>query len=188
MKIFLLLVIIPAVLFAQHDYNKTEHKQHTEHHFNHHIEVFLGATSGIYEDAETGFTAGLEYEYIMNSTLPVMGAGVILETVVFEETEFIVGLPIFVHPYLGFKFFVAPSMIFREEGEVSEVISDKHSIKFLEETASGNVIHSSNKFFIRMGAGYDFHFDNFAVTPTVSFDLIEAHSYLVYGVAFGILF
>lgn len=178
MKKIILLIIIPFFAFAQHDYSAGT-KSETEHGYSHHASAFLGATSGVFENAATGFTIGLEYEYIFGSTSPLMGIGGLFEAVIFEETEYVLGIPIFIHPYKGFKFFVSPNMLFREEGEINRKDN---------EIVGENLIESSNKFFIRMGAGYDFHFDNFALTPSVSFDLIEAKSYLVYGINFGILF
>lgn len=189
-KFIILFAFLPIYLFAQHDYN-SEHNEHSESHSQHaknHMGMFLGATSGMYEHGETGFTVGLEYERLLNSTSPIMGIGLLFEAVMMEETEFVVGVPIFVHPYKGFKFFVSPNMIFRGEEETAIADNaDKHTIKF-QSDAEENVIHSTEKFFIRMGMGYDFHFEKFAVSPTISFDLIESNTYLVYGIGFGYSF
>ncbi len=146
---------------------------------NHHAALFLGATSGTYSEGHTYFTAGLEYEYLFLQTNPSIGIGLIAEMVMADHSETVLALPLIVHPYSGFKFFVAPAIIM-----YSETIPAS-SDPWNEEAVTNE---SDTEWFVRLGAGYDFHFNQFSVSPLLSVDFIAGHSYLVYGLSFGIGF
>lgn len=147
------------------------------HH--HHAAAFLGATTGTYTDGHTSLTVGFEYEYILSELSPKMGIGFIGEMVFAEHSETVLALPIIVHPYYDLKLFVAPALIMFSE----EIVGQKDPF--------GNDVvttESSNEWFVRIGGGWDFHFDQFSVSPLVSADLIAGKLYLVYGISFGIGF
>ena len=147
--------------------------------YHHHAAVFLGATTGTYTEGHTSLTTGLEYEYILSELTPKMGIGFIGEMVFAEHTETVLALPVIVHPFHDLKLFVAPALIMFSE----DVPGQKDPF--------GNEVvttESSNEWFVRIGGGWDFHFDQFSVSPLVSADLIAGKLYLVYGVSFGIGF
>lgn len=191
MKFIIYILLFGSLnLISQHDY-KSNNSNSSHQEYPHHASMLLGATSGLYDNGNTGFTFGLEYEYKFLELLPIMGVGFEFETVVFDNPEYIFGFPVFLHPYKGFKFFISPNLILREEETTENNPTEKESgkIQFQSDNElNNNTIHSKYKFFIRMGAGYDFHFEQFSITPIMSIDLIEANTYLVYGVSFGYSF
>lgn len=163
--VFLTLFVLATSLFS------------AGHH--HHAAAFLGATTGTYTDGHTSLTVGLEYEYIFSELSPKIGVGFIGEMVFAEHSETVFALPFIVHPIYDLKVFVAPALIMFSE----EIPGQKDPF--------GNEIvttESSNEWFVRIGAGWDFHFDQFSVSPLLSADLIAGKLYLVYGLSFGIGF
>jgi hypothetical protein len=70
-----------------------------------------------------------------------------------------VGVPFYFHPYLGFRFILAPG-IGRKHGE--------------------------NLFFFRVGAGYEFEIGRWSVSPEVNVDWADdGETALVYGFNVG---
>lgn len=156
-----------------------------ENTHNHHTGLFLGMTSGLYEDAESHFTLGAEYEFYLQATKPMMGIGLTAEVVFAEQSEFIVGVPVYFHPEGSLKAYIMPSMLFtKHEVHTAEPAKTMDRILAVDDKTYENV----NYFLLRLGAGWDFHINNFSVTPSLALDLVEAKTYLVYGIGFGILF
>jgi hypothetical protein len=122
---------------------------------NHHrIELFLGDT---FEDGEHDFSPGLTYEY---RPIAIFGVGAFWE---FSHKEFDkFGIPLFIHPYKGFRFVLAPGLNYVGE-------EDR---RFL--------------FLFRTGIGYEFEMGRWSITPEINYDFIEeGENALVFGVSFG---
>lgn len=157
--------------------------QDYEHSANHHFSVFAGANSGLNENGETAATLGAQYELVFRNTEPDLGIGLFFEAALYDKTEMILGLPLFIHAYKGLKFHFAPCILMtNEDNELQD--NDNETDFGLNE----NTVTSDNEFYIRIGAAYDFYFNTFNISPSVSLDQIGSHSFLVYGINFGITF
>jgi hypothetical protein len=141
------LIIVPANIVSA----ESEPEHHEEDHGNS-VELFLGNT---HEDGEDGFSFGLSYEYRLNE---LFGIGGFLEHADGDFDKWIVGLPLYIHPYRGFRFLVAPGL----EREDSE-----------------------NEFLFRTGVSYEFEFGSWAIAPEFNVDFVDGDEALVYGVSFG---
>ncbi len=180
--VYALFVIMAPVVFAQEtheagQHTKQEHhgrKKHSDHHVHDfHLAVFGGLTTNMDAD-HTDFSLGGDLEY----RLPIMdrrlGIGILGDVVFAEHTEIILGVPLFFHYGGGFKVFAAPGIAILEHTHV-DILGHKHTEK-------------EEEFVVRLGAGYDFHIDNYSITPNVSADFIDGNTSLVYGIALGIGF
>lgn len=149
-------MLIVAFIFAmplQALAAEEEHGEHKESHYHrNHVGLFLGNT---HEEHEDTFTVGLDYEYRFSQYL---GIGVLLEYVGEDFREGVGLVPLFIHPYKGFRFIVAPG-----------VKPKKHEEKFLW----------------RVGVGYRFPIGNWAIAPEFNVDFSEGEEGYVYGVSFG---
>ncbi len=199
MKHFFLIIalIICSFSFAE---AAEEHGHEGTH--PHHAGIFLGGTSDTSIPFEFNFTAGIDYEYRFLHTTPNVGIGFIGEMVMAEHTEYIAAMPLFIHPWKELKVFFAPGYITSSGSHTTDHLTTEtgdtqtHSLKpmstiLAEDAATAeeeNISHSNSHFFVRFGAGYDFHFNQYSITPTISADIIESTVYTVYGVAFGIGF
>jgi hypothetical protein len=134
-----------------------------------HAGLFLGATT---LDDETDFTLGLDYERLTGLAGGTIGYGVLLDNNFAEKNIFIVGLPVFWHPWQGLKLLVAPGYEFKEGGGTDKTTGKKKKAK--------------QKYLTRVGVGYDFHVDSYSIGPIVSVDLIDGgDTGVVYGLAVG---
>lgn len=135
----------------------------------HNIALFGGATTGLYDGASTLPTLGFEYEYRVNNLL---GVGLFTQALLGDGyTNFVLGVPVVVHPIAGFKGFAAPLLEFAK-GYDFTTLKEKWQ----------------SEFGFGIGAGYNFNFDRFVVAPSLSFDRVAKHNSLVYGVSFGLGF
>ncbi len=140
---------------------------------NHHAAVFVGATSNLYAK-HTDFTIGLDYEYRLNK---FFGVGFIGDYVMADKSETLLMAGLFYHPIASLKLYTGNGIAI-----VTEVEEDtQHNENEGEEK-------SVSYYAFRLGTGYDFHITNFSITPTISWDLINGHSSIVYGLSFGIGF
>ncbi|MBI5326153.1 MAG: OmpA family protein [Ignavibacteriae bacterium] len=130
-----------------------------EHHSNH-IALFGGATT-FQETKETFATAGLECEHRFKDLNYLLGIGLFGEAVLADETEYVAGIPIFIHPYKGIKILFAPGV---------------------------SILKDNIEMIIRAGIGYDIFIGKFAITPGFNIDYVKEHIVLVYGLSFGIGF
>ena len=146
--IFLFLVVVPSgVVIAE-----SEQEEHGEIHHRHRLELFLGNS---HEEHKDGFSAGLAYEYRLNQ---ILGIGGLVEYVGGDFEEWIGAVPIFVHPYQGLRFLLAPGLVFEEHG---------------------------TEFLFRTGLAYEFEIDRLSITPEFNVDFVDGEEVLVYGVSFG---
>ena len=128
------------------------HEEHKESHYHrHHIGLFLGS---VREEGEDTFTVGLDYEYRFS---PYFGIGILGEYTGKDYREGVVLVPLFIHPYKGFRFIAAPGTKPRKEDE---------------------------KFVWRLGIGYQFPVGNWTIAPEFNVDFSDERDY-TYGVSFG---
>jgi len=180
--LFSLIILINYNTFAE----ETEHLSNYSHHFhNNHLAIFSGATSNLGHKS-TDFSLGLDYEYRFNFYNGSFGFGLFGEAVFADETELIAGIPIFVHPTGKLKFLIAPAIIQvetkTETNDLHIIQEQKRPIKLTENTNGAEKI---NKFLIRIGLAYDFHFVNFSFSPAFNTDIMEGKISLVYGINIG---
>jgi hypothetical protein len=118
----------------------------------HHLSGFLGGSK---DGSKSGFTVGAEYEYRMSE---MYGIGGLFEYAGGDFEETLLGVPLFIHPHMGWRFVVAPGLEF----------------------------NGSTDFFIRTGVGYDFGIgEGWTLTPSFSVDWIDRDETLVYGLYIG---
>ena len=133
--------------------DEEEHGEHKESHYHrNHIGLFLGNT---HEEGEDDLTIGLDYEYRFSQ---YMGIGLVIEYVGEPDREGVGLVPLFVHPYKGFRFIAAPGVKPKKEEE---------------------------KFIWRLGIAYRFPIGNWTIAPEFNLDFTEGKTVEVYGVSIG---
>ena len=153
----LLVLIVPVKIPAEEAGHGSKEKG-LEH--RHGTELFIGNT---HDDGEDGFTVGLGYEYRLNQLL---GIGGIVEYAGVDFKELLVIAPLYLHPYKGWLFVVAPGV----------AIPKKHSVDHVE-------------FLFRVGAAYEFEIgEKWALIPEFNVDFVNNREQLVFGLAFGYKF
>ena len=131
-----------------------------EHEHRNEIAVFIGSTEGEVEDGEKedrDFTLGVDYERRLS---PLIGMGGLFDWVVEGRREYLIGIPVFFHPYKGAKFIVAPCA--QREREADEF-----------------------NYVTRLGLGWDFEVGRTVIAPEIFYDLSEGDDFVVFGVSFG---
>ena len=124
----------------------------------HGIELFLGNT---HDDGEDGFSVGLSYEYRLNQ---LFGIGGIVEYASGVLREWVLAVPLFLHPYKGWRFLVAPGV----------TIPDNDG---------------DDEFVFRVGVAYEFEIgEKWAIIPEFNVDFVDNSEVLVYGLNFGYKF
>lgn len=164
------LTLLPS--FAQDEENTaTETTAETEH--SNELGLFIGGTSFTGVGSWNAFTAAIEYERFFG-TEPLVFVGLSGEYVAGDHSETLVGLPLGVE-MSHFKLYIAPTVVFEKEVAATE-------------NSEENLKESTTKFFIRLGTGYKFTFNNFSLTPNAALDIISSKTYVVYGITFGLGF
>jgi hypothetical protein len=143
---------------AYADEEKHGQKQTSHHYHRHLLELFLGGT---YEDGDhgskNGFASGLVYEYRINELL---GTGGFIKYAGESIDAWTGGIPLFIHPYKGFRFTLAPGLEYK---------------------------HHETEFLFRVGAGYEFVISpKWAITPEINVDFVNGEELYVFGLSFGI--
>jgi len=146
--IFLFLVAVPPGVMA----TESEQEEHGEIFHQHRLELFVGNSR---EDHKDGVSAGLAYEYRLNQ---IIGIGGLVEYAGGDFEEWIGAIPIFVHPYQGLRFLLAPGVVFEEHETI---------------------------FLFRTGLAYEFEIERLSITPEFNIDFVDGEEVLVYGVSFG---
>ena len=119
----------------------------------HRLELFLGNT---HEDGENGFTSGLTFEYRLTK---IFGVGIFLDYIAGDFDKWAAGLPLFIHPYKGWRFSLSPGL---------------------------DDVSGENDFLFKAVAAYEFEFDSWSITPEFQVDFIEGGKQaLTYGVSVG---
>ncbi|MFP4528576.1 MAG: hypothetical protein ACLFQX_08510 [Candidatus Kapaibacterium sp.] len=178
----LLLALVPAI--AQH--GSGEPDGHNTHSYNHHLGVFVGAASNL-EYEYTDLAVGVDWEFFLHGTSPSLGIGLMAEVVLADHMEYIAAVPVFVHPWAGLKFWVAPGAIYAHPHEVH---TDDTGHKFFRrdrpQVGDEGTSEAWTNFLLRVGVGYDFHVDEYSIAPTVSADIFKSQVAIVWGVTFGV--
>lgn len=170
--------LLSANAIAQHNENeKSDHHDEKSHDVNkHHIALFGGTTTILTHEVNL-LTFGLDYEYRLPYVHNKFGVGFNAEYLVGDNSHILLGIPLFYHPVAGLKFEAAPMLaIVREDAE------GDHGTHETAETTT------KNEFAFRIGTAYDFHINQFSISPTVNFDFVGETTALAYGIAFGIGF
>jgi len=128
----------------------------TESHHRHHVAVFLGGGVRDEDHTESGFVAGLDYEYRLTH---LFGAGLLAEVATGDLRDVIVAFPFALYPWRGLRFVAAPGMEIPDHGDV--------------------------EFAMRLGVGYQFPIGHFTVGPEFNADLVDGEPTYVIGVSFG---
>lgn len=131
----------------------------TESHHRHHVALFLGGGVHDEDHTESGFVAGLDYEYRLHHLL---GAGLLAEVATGDLREVIVVFPLALHPWRGLRIVTAPGIAIPDEGDV--------------------------EFAMRFGVGYQFPIGHFTIGPEFNADLIDGEPTYVIGLSFGVGF
>ena len=154
----LFVALICASAFAGGDgRTSTSSKAVYKGHKNH-LALFTGITH--HEDNDE-FSIGLDYEYRFHK---IFGIGGLVEYTGGDCDSWIFGVPVFIHPYKGAQFIVAPGFISEDD---------------------------ETDFLLRLGAGYQVEIGKgWSLTPQYNVDFIEGESELaqVIGVALGFAF
>jgi len=138
--------------------------------YRHRAELFLGVAHEN-EQSRDEFAAGLAYEYRVGSLL---GVGGFVEHAGQQEDTWTFGVPLFVHPYKGLRFLLAPGWECKE-------------VKAEGDGGAGSAERENEQsFLVRVGVAYEFEVGRWSLTPEFNADFIEGgHQVLVYGVSLG---
>jgi hypothetical protein len=182
-SIIAMILSLPQINAQEDEYNYNES---SSFHHMHHIGLFLGGTSSL-DYGTAHFTAGLDYEFKFG-TKPVFGLGLLGEGIFSTLNEYIVGLPVFIHPWKGLKFWVAPCIEIPEKTKSPIIEYPPDKVRHNEILTTNNEESEGNHFLLRIGTGYDIHIGKMVLTPTLCYDKILDNTFLVYGLTFGIGF
>ena len=127
------------------------------HYHQNVVELFVGNT---YEDthhgSENGFTVGFTYERRLSALLGVGGA---YEYAAGDLDKWSIGVPLFIHPYKGWRFQLAPGLEHKK---------------------------SEDAFLLRIEAAYEFMLcDRWMLIPEIAVDFVDGEEAIVFGLAFG---
>jgi hypothetical protein len=147
-------VAVPHLLAAEPTH--TTGPESGEHHPNA-VELFLGNT---YERADdetaNGFSVGVTYERRLSDLL---GVGGFYEYAAGDFDKWSIGVPLFVHPYGGWRLDLAPGLEHRD-GE--------------------------DEFLFRAGVAYEFELsERWAVMPEFNVDFVNGEQAFVFGLSCG---
>ncbi|MDH5693389.1 MAG: hypothetical protein OEZ47_09830 [Gammaproteobacteria bacterium] len=135
-----------------------------------HAAVFLGQTKAA--AGGSGYnTFALEYERRLPQMDRMFGIGVVAETIQSDPSATLVAAGVVVHPWKDLKVNIAAGQKMVSSG-----------------TVEGIKVESKSKSVLRVGAGYDFHYNNISYGPLVAFDSVGGSDYYVYGVGVGLGF
>ena len=145
----------------------------------HHIALFTGVTTN-FDHETTGFTSGVDYEYFFSD---LVAAGFIGDYVFSGEGEWILGVPVFIHPNNNFKFGAAPIWIQTEVHHNDHYDDQYHDFH----GGSGSDVEKEWNIGVGLKLAYNVHFGQMSAGPSVSLDIANTTD-LVYGLALGVGF
>lgn len=127
----------------------------------HEIGILVGDT---HKDETDALTLGAGYEYRWNATT---GIGLLLEYVHgdISPREYVIGLPLYAHPYGGLRLCFAPL--------------------YLSEDMDGTSVARGA---VRVGVAYALEAGSFNITPVFNFDFMDNQVTTVYGIGFSYRF
>jgi len=159
--IFSLTLILLLNVSVITGYSQAESEDgHSEHHYSNTVELFTGMT---YEDgdhgSESGFSSGVIYERHLNN---LFGVGIFAEYTAGDFEKWSFGVPVFIKPYMGFRFVLAPGIDHKD---------------------------SEDEFLFRAGVGYEFELsEHWLIVPEFNVDFVDGEEAYVMGVALGYRF
>lgn len=172
--ILVLTLVGVGPLLAQHDESPDDlMEQHREevhgeephdgeaHEHRNHIGLFVGVTD---EEAETAFTLGVDYERRFSRWF---GIGILVESILGDARELIVGVPVFLHATERLKFLAAAG--YESLGPFED--EEGH--------------HGDRETVVRLGVEYAFHVGKYSLSPALNVDFVEGEELLVAGVTIG---
>jgi hypothetical protein len=152
-ELILLIAVFVFTMPLQALAAEEEHEEHKEPHYHrNHVGLFLGST---HEEDEHKFTIGLDYEYRFSQ---YVGSGLLGEYVGEADREGVGLVPIFLHPYKGFRFMAAPGI---------------------------KPARDEDKFIWRLGVAYMFPIGKWTIAPEFNIDFSGGETAEVFGVSFG---
>ncbi len=168
----LLFICIYSKLYTQDNWfaGIEEEEIVEQHNYNHHLGLFLGASSSL-SKGKISFSPGIDYIYYFNNAEPIIGVGGYIEGAFGKHTEAIFGGMLSIKPWQEVQFHMAPSIIYRDLH--TNIIDEVHST-------------SKVKFLLRFGGNYSIHIENFSISPTINADIVGSKVGLVYGIGFGV--
>ncbi len=145
-----------------------------------HTGLFLGATIENTKEnmsgANSSFTLGIHHEMFARSRTPYINVGIMGEVIFAGDNEFLGVIPIYFHPAPMLKFWIGP-------GVRATTHPDEKYIDNYNDSMMGNW---QSDFLVRIGGAYEFHFDEYTVSPTISADILNHRTYMVLGIVFGL--
>jgi hypothetical protein len=162
-KVFLVGLVSLVLVTAQLRFVKAEEGQSEKegaHAYSNCIKLFLG-NAHENEHNEDAFTVGLNYEYRLKESLNVVGIGAFVEYATKDIDTWSGGIPLFIHPYKGLRFALAPGLAYHK---------------------------GKGQFLVRTGVGYEFLIKRLNITPEFNVDFVDNETALVFGVSFGLGF
>jgi len=139
------------------DAGQEEHEEARHSYHRNMIELFLGDT---YENgdhgAEHGFSVGIAYERRLSEFL---GLGGFYKYAAGDFDKWSIGVPLFIHPYEGWRFALAPGLEHRE---------------------------GDDEFLFRTGVAYEFELsERWVMVPEFNVDFVDGEEAFVFGLSFG---
>jgi hypothetical protein len=131
--VFLMMIIVNPVIAG-------DEPQKNEETLKNRVELFLGNT---HEEGENAFSTGLSYEYRLHE---FFGIGGLVEYAGMNAREWVLAIPLLIHPYKGLRFALAPGLELPKE--------DK------------------NEFLFRVGVAYEFEIGRWSITPEFNVDFV----------------
>ena len=154
LSVFVAVMLTLTIIDVAAAETEREHPEGADSH-RHSMELFLGNTN---EESEDAFTIGLGYEYRLEEHF---GVGFLVEGIAGDLREWIIGVPLFIHPYKDWRFVLAPGV--------------QHSRDTKEE-----------ELLFRVGAAYEFEVGRLSITPAFNVDFVNnVGEVYVFGVGFG---
>ena len=142
-------IFILMVLTSNGVCDELESKAHEEKEYRKGIALFGGNTQ---DGSENGASIGLEYLYRISPHFSIGGLG---EYAGGDFDSWVIGIPLYVRPYAGLYFRLAPGLEFED---------------------------SETDFLFRTGLGYEFELSpGWLLAPDFNVDFVDGETKLVYG-------
>lgn len=189
-KIVFLIILAFSISILASDGDKDN--SNDGHHSLNHIAVFNGVTTTA-KETHNYYTLGIDYVRQFSET-GSFGIGVFAEIIFADHKEYALGIPLYYKIAEGFWLRTGPGVEILKEAKETENV-ELHGTEHLSKLGSSKTTSSIDphaeledkvKFLYRVGLMYTFHVgQNFGISPSVDFDLVEKHNAFVYGINLG---
>ncbi len=178
--ILIFMVISSVGMFAEGHGEKPQLVEGIVHrHHSHHAGFFTGVTSNL-ETKYNDFSIGVDYEYRLPVLKNIFGIGLMGEAVFGYETEYIAGIPVYVHLTDIIRIFAAPSLLY-VPGPGGEPAAAKDELNKIQSAESA----SHTEYITVAGLFIDIQAHDFTLSPTLKFEFIGGHVSIAYGLTFA---